>query len=223
MIDIQEWVEDNLTRARSSGGGEWTAECPACSRWGKFYVNTESGAWVCLSGKCGVRGKSFWTLVGLVYGVSAQQARAMLFRDGVSFRRREHLPATLLDRFKSMRGEVDDDGLMEAMRFPIPEESVLVHDESRRKPWRMPKYLKKRGIKKDTARQFGLAFTQRGVYVEVPGRKRSLYVGERVFIPIVCPNGFSWTARDLTGVQLPKYLNAPGADHSKLLRKNFAQ
>lgn len=217
MIDIEAWVDDNLTRAQHSAGPNWTAECPACGRWGKFYVNVENGKWVCLSGKCGVRGRRIWSLVSLVWGVSPSQARAMMFREGVSFRRREYQPATLIERFQAMRGEVEADGLADKMEYPLPDGAVLVYDEGRKKPWRMPKYLKRRGIKRDTARQFGLAYTPPSVYVDVPGRKRPLYVGERIFIPIVCPNGYSWTARDLTGRQLPKYLNAPGADHSKLL------
>jgi DNA primase len=216
MIDIADWMDDHLTGAKHNVGAEWTAICPFCGRQGKFYVNTESGRWICFSGKCGERGKQIWSLVAKVEGISVAQARAQAVRDGITFRRRKSTPLSLAQRLLALRGELDvsED---EQVRADLPAGFVPVYDPSRKKKWRMPVYMKKRGFKRSTMKQFGVGYTEAGEFVEVPGTDRHIYVGQRLFIPVVSPTGYSWTARDIRGDQRPKYLNAPNADHRRLI------
>jgi DNA primase len=218
MIDIADWITTNMEGARHNSGNEWTALCPYCRRAGKFYVNAESGAWVCFSGKCGERSKRIWKLVAKVEGISEAQARAQSFRDGVSFRRRKATPKSLAQRLAALRGE----GLAEVdkqVRAELPGEMIHVYSKKRPKPWRVPKYMKTRGFKRETLRQFGCGYTSSGVWTPKPNSDRNLYIGQRLIIPVISPSGYSWTARDLSPEQnqKPKYLNAPGADHRRLL------
>lgn len=218
MIDIADWMSSHLDGARHNVGNEWTASCPYCRRTGKFYINTESGSWVCFSGKCGEKSKRIWKLVAKVEGISEAQARAQSFREGVNFRRRESTPKSLAQRLAALRGEglVDVD---KRVRAEFPGDMVQVYSKKRAKSWRVPKYMKTRGFKRETLRQFGCGYTKSGVWVPKPGGKRHLYVGQRLIIPVVSPSGYSWIARDLSPGQdqKPKYLNAPGADHRRLL------
>lgn len=216
MLDVAEWMDDHLTHARHNLGDEWTALCPFCGRKGKFYVNIETGRWVCFSGKCGERGRQIWTLIAKVEGISVAQARAQALREGVTFRRRKATPLSLAQRLASLRGEHDTPA-DELVQADLPEEFIPVYDDTRKKPWRIPRYMKERGFKKSTLRQFGCGYTEQGVWYEVPGTDRVIHIGQRLFIPVVSPTGYSWTARDMRGDQRPKYLNAPGADHRKLL------
>lgn len=217
MIDIADWMGDHLTDAHHNLGDEWTAICPFCGRKGKFYVNIETGRWICFSGKCGERGKQIWTLVAKVEGITVAQARAQSLRDGVTFRRRKSTPLSLAQRLAALRGE-HDTAVDDQVRADLPDSFVPVFDPDRKgKRWRVPKYIKARGFKKSTLRQFGCGYTPANQWYEVPGTERVIYIGQRLFIPVVSPTGYSWTARDMRGDQRPKYLNAPGADHRRLI------
>jgi DNA primase len=215
-MDIAEWMDAHLTGARPNLGDEWTAACPFCGRTGKFYVNIQSGSWICFSGKCDESGKKIWTLVAKVEGITVSQARAQAFREGVSFRRRQATPLSLAERLMALRGESEDVS-DEQITAELPSGFVPVYSEKRKKRWAMPRYMKERGFKRKTLRQFGVGYTPSGEWVDVPGTERSLYVGQRLIIPVISPSGYSWTARDLRGDQKPKYLNAPGADHRRMI------
>jgi hypothetical protein len=223
MIDIEQWVFDNLDHPRKSSGSEVTAVCPSCGAApGRFYVNVgggpKSGAYICF--KCELRGKRIWTLIAHVEGITPAQARAEAMRDNIRFTRRRKAPlASLAEQVAALRDReaVDtDDGRVAA---ELPRGFIPVHKPGRRSTWMRPVYLKQRGVRKATCRAFGLGYVQPGEWYpdeEAPGRQ---YIGERLVIPIVSPTGYSWSARDLTPdqSQQPKYLNPRGADHRRLL------
>lgn len=206
-FDVAEWVDANLTRARPSAGDEWTAECPFCEVFGGFYVNCAEdgkGPWVCF--KCGERSRTIVRLVAHVEDLNPAEARAMVMRDAMEFRRKES-PVTLLERIRGLRESddlsdldllSDDDG----SDTELPREFIPVWDGKR---WRVPTYMTKRKFKRATLRAWGVGFCQSG------------YFHHRVIIPLDCPNGRSFTARALEADVEPRYLNPPGADHAKLL------
>lgn len=203
MIDIGAWVEDNLDNARKSSGQEWTATCPSCGKWSKFYVNVETGHWICFSEE-EFRGKAIWSLIAYVEGITVAQARAEALRGNIKFaRRRKDGTEALAGRIAELRGREAPEPL--EVRYNLPIEFVPVYDSKRAKQWMYPKYLKTRGIKRATARSFGLGFCRGGRY------------DGRIVIPIVCPNGYSFTARGTRPDHIPKYLNPKEADHSRLL------
>lgn len=217
MIDIEDWVKDNLERPRKSSGHEWTAMCPSCgAEPGRFYVNVESGSWICFKEE-EFRGKKIWGLIAKVEGITASQARAEALRANVKFARRRKGPlASLKSQVTSLRTEVswtEDESPRVAAE--MPRETVAIFDPGRAKQWKYPRYLKQRGIKKNTCKQFSLGYVPPGVWWDGGGRPQN--IGSRVIVPIVSPTGYSWSARDMTGEQEPKYLNPLGADHRKLL------
>lgn len=219
LIDIAQWAEDNLDRVRRSGGQELTATCPSCDAApGRFYLNTETGAFICFK-EDEFRSKRVWALIAHVEGITIAQARAEAMRDNVKFaRRRKGTLATLAERVAALRGrDVEDGNAYGRVAAPLPRGFVPIHSGKRRRVWMRPRYLKERGVKKDTCREFGLGYVQAGEWYEPESGERSQYIGERIIIPILSPTGYSWSARDITGEQQPKYLNPRGADHRRLL------
>lgn len=213
-FDYQEWVEDKLDRARSSAGSEWTATCPCCGEFGGFYVNCDPeghGPWVCF--KCGRASKHFAWLVVEVEGCSYIDAVKLMFKHAVAFRRRD-TAESLLDRIKGLRrakesdeAAWDEDGAAGLVDFPLPKEFKSVFHKGK---WRVPTYLTKRGFARETLREWGVGYVERCTY----GKLR---MDGRVIIPVECPNGRSFTARDVTDKSMPKYMNPTGADHALLL------
>ena len=205
MLDLVDWVDSNIERARPSAGDEWTGECPFCGRYGGFYVNCSDegkGPFVCF--KCDERSTSAVRLIAHVEDITPHEARALLLKSKVEFRRRE-TATSLLDRIKAIRGgdSVDDiDLLDDKVEGELPPEFIPVWDGKR---WRVPTYMTKRGYKRSVLKAWGVGFCNGGRYAR------------RVIIPLICPNGQSFTARDITGEQLPKYLNPKGIDHRRLL------
>lgn len=204
-FDVESYLEEKLERLRPSGSGELTAACPneECGKWGKFYVNKDSGRFLCNS--CGIRGRSIVGLVAIIEDIDWSSAAAYVFKNSVPLRRRETL-ITLADKIKLLRphANVEDEPEEAAVDFELPDEFRPCYDAKKR-TWALPGYLKERRIKSKTARAWGMGFCRVGRYAG------------RLIIPIVCPSGHSWTARDMTGEQEPKYLNPPEADHRRLL------
>lgn len=202
-FDIEGYAESRLNRFRRCGGrsgNEATALCPRCDKVSKFYLNLETGSFVCFS--CDFRGRSIVWLVAEVEGFTTAEARAFIFRQTVAIRRRDSR-AVLRDRIAALRPHTIKDDSPEPEDFDLPKSFRPVWKDGR---WDFPIWLKeKRGIKSKTARAWGLGYCRFGKYAG------------RLIIPIECPNGRSFTARDMTDEQEPKYLNPWGADHRRLL------
>lgn len=198
-FDVRAYVESSLTRVKDSAGDELTAECPSCDKWGSFYVNSISGKYVCFS--CDWRGRNIVGLVAHVEGLTYTEAAKYVFTKSVKLRRRGDI-LTLRERIALLRGkEVDEDN---SVAYELPLGFRPVYDSKTGK-WSLPAYLRERRIKSNTAKRWRLGWCKHGRYAH------------RLVIPIVCPGGYSFTARDMDGDQEPKYLNPPGADHRRLL------
>lgn len=213
-FDISDYLEGALKRPKDSANGELTAECPSCGKWGKFYVNRESGRYVCFS--CEFRGKSIIGLVAQLEGLDWSEARGFVFKRAVKFRRRESM-LSLSDRIRLIRpgAEIDEDVAAGPVDFAMPKGVTPVWTE--KGGWRLPPYLKDRGIKSKTAKAWGMGYVMGRLWLEFAGRDKPFCLASRLMIPIECPAGRSWTGRDMDSGGIPKYLNPPGADHRRLL------
>ena len=202
-FDILDYAEANLDGTRpvaSRSGSEVTACCPECGGFGSFYVNTDSGAYVCF--KCELRGRSIVGLVAHVEGISWSDARAFIFKRSVKLRRKSGL-FSLMDRVRAIRPHAHEDGeASPPSEVDLPPEFRPCYRDG---SWSLPVYLKDRRIKSSTARAWGLGWCRTGRYAS------------RLVIPIDCPGGRSFTARDMTDALWPKYLNPTEAHHSDLL------
>jgi DNA primase len=209
-FDYVDWLEDNLADARRSAGTEWTATCPSCGKYGGFYVNTDpdkGGRYVCF--KCDFRGYSFVGLLSQVEGISHHEAQAKLLRSAVDFKRREKTVGDLLEAVKASRRRADEEvdweaewAAVESVDYPLPSNMIPVWDG---KEWRVPEYLTERGFKRSILAKWGVGYCERGEW------------GDRIIIPIDCPNGKSFTGRTMDKRVMPKYKNPTGADHGRLL------
>jgi DNA primase len=212
-FQIFDYLEERLDRFRRSSGNEITGQCPRCGRYGGFYANVVSGKFTCF--KCDWKGRSIIGLVAELESCDWAQAQIYVFRHAVEFRRREDM-TSLAERIAALRPHAVKEEPEPPVNFELPRDGFRSCYDARRKSWKLPRYLKERCIKSATARQWGLGFC-RQLYLEFPNREKPFFIRDRLFIPIVCPAGRSWTARDMTGTQEPKYLNPPGADHRRLL------
>jgi DNA primase len=201
-FDIGDYVSENFNKVKKTSTGQLTTTCPFCDKFGAFYIDEDSGNFICF--KCDNKGRGFAGVIAQVEGISFGQAKAMMVRQAVHFQRRE-TTVTLLEKIQSLKNQEDveidfeDDSQVD---FDLPDEFVPVESDGK---WRFPVYLKERGIKKKTAKAWGLGFCNSGDY------------GGRVVFPVVCPNGRSFVARSCeVGIE-PKIRNPPGADHSRLL------
>jgi DNA primase len=203
-FDVEAYIEDNLDNVKRSSGHEMSATCPFCDKSDHFYVNADTGHYICF--KCDAAGRGFKGIARLmaeVDGITISQAQRVIFRQSVQFGRRKEQPRGLLDRVMALRG---DAGIPEsgAVNVPLPDEFIPVWHPKR--GWSVPLYLKERGISRKIARHWGMGYCQNGKYAH------------RIVFPIRCPNGESFTTRDATGGKLqPKYLNPVGAGHGRLL------
>lgn len=215
-FDCLQYFEDNVEKAKSSAGGNWTGVCPSCQKFGGFYCQLDAdhpkyGQFVCY--KCEFRSASFAYLIQTIEGCDAATARKMFRRhDEIVFTRRVGTVATLRERLASMRAPDEAltadiwDELREASTgTELPSEFIPVYSEKRKRKWSVPNYMTERGFMRETLRAWNVGYCERGKYAG------------RVIIPLECPNGNSFTARDLTGEGIPKYLNPTGVDHSLLL------
>lgn len=180
------------------------AICPFCGKSDTFSIDVRSGSFKCFHGDCERAGHGlggFAVLMAHVEGITEEQARATIFRQTAQLRRQDN-PLTLLERVAAMRNhevEADPDA---APDVGPPEEFVPVFHDGK---WSVPTYLTRRGIKRETARAWGMGYATHGRYVD------------RIIMPMTCPNGRSLTARTVHKDVQPRYLNPPGVDHGKLL------
>lgn len=205
-FDVEDYVTSNLQRAKpvqSGNGNEMTATCPSCERYGGFYCNVDTGAYLC--NKCGFRSNGVVGLVAHVEGCSWSEARAFIFKKSVKLRRKQDI-FSLVDRIRALRPDAIEEDEQEDVSVDPPEFYVPIFDRKRSPKWSVPKYIKERKISRKTCAAWGLGYCRKGKY------------GDRLIIPIDCPAGVSWTARAMSkDVWGPKYLNPPGADHRRLL------
>lgn len=197
LFDIAGYANDNLTNVRASTGTEIVAMCPACDKDGRFYLNLETGAFICF--KCEFRGKTIVGLIAQIEGIPYERAAAQMLRKALKPRRKE-TPQSLLEKIRALRGLATPEPI-EAVDYDLPPEFKPVYRDGK---WMMPAYLKERHIKRETAKAWGMGFCNNGRY------------GGRIIVPVDCPNGKSFTARTTDKGVEPRYLNPKGADHGRL-------
>ena len=196
-FDIEGWCKDNIDRARLNSSGQIVGTCPWCGKSDRFYVDAEKGHYICF--KCEQAGRFMIGLISQVEGITRGEAQRLIMRSEVEFRRKE-TPQTLIEKILALRGE--GPGAEPPVDYSLPDEFIPVYKDGL---WSFPLYLKDRRVKKVTAREWNIGWARRGRYAG------------RIIIPVECPNGHSYTARDTTGEQQPRYLNPKGADHGRLL------
>jgi hypothetical protein len=213
-FDIEQWGLDNIDGAKVNGSKQIVGVCPWCGKVDKFYIDIETGKYICFS--CEETGRRIVGVIAQVEGVTAGEAMKFMLRNQIEFRRKMDVDA-LSDKIIGMRGEDEDNddyeeeiGVSfsesrnhhERVDEPLPKEFIPVWRNGK---WAFPVYLKERRIKKNTAKEWNMGWARSGRY------------SHRVIIPIECPNGRSFTARDITGEEEQKYLNPYDVDHGKLL------
>lgn len=198
-FDVESYLLESLDGVRPSAGSELKAKCPECGKT-EFYANRISGAFYCF--KCRFGGRTIVALVAKLEGFEYWEAAQFCFKKSVKLRRAIPLPA-LSARIKAMRtGEVAVSGELEKVSAELPEGFRPCFEAGR---WALPGYLKQRGLRSRTAREWGLGYCSAGRYAQ------------RLVIPIICPVGKSFTARDMTGNSAIRYLNPSEVDHRRLL------
>jgi DNA primase len=186
-FDVEKYVRSNLERVKKGSTGQLSATCPFCEKYGSFYIDVDSGNYICF--KCEQRGRYLVGVVSCVENVSYNEAKRFILRNVFETRRKETVPS-LIDKIRGLREKEEHEE--EEKIIPLPKEFIPVYAK---KKWRFPKYLKSRGIRRETARSWGFGYCNRGRY------------RNRIIIPIRCPAGESFTSRDVTGLLKPKYLN----------------
>lgn len=197
-FDIEQYCKTNLQRVSVTSSDQITAICPWCEKYGAFYIDKKSGQYICF--KCDQRGRRLAGVIAQVEDLTFKEAEVFILRKSVQFRRKK-TPESLLSKIKALRG-IKHKEKNRKINFSLPKEFIPVY---KKKKWRMPLYLKERGISKDTAKFFELGFCEKGRY------------SNRIILPIVCPNGKSFEARAINNFITPKTLGPVGADKSKLL------
>ncbi len=199
-FDIIEWCEDNISNVRMTSTKQLVGDCPWCGKSGHFYVDSEEGHYICFacSDENPSSGRYLVGAIAQVEGISITEARKFIMRNRIEFRRKETL-TSLTNKISKIANEKI---IHRNVYCELPTEFISVYKDGK---WSYPIYLKERNIKRNTAKVWGLGWARKGRY------------GGRIIIPISCPNGKSFTSRDVTGKQIPKYLNPEGAEHSRLL------
>lgn len=226
-FDLRSYLEEKLDRFRPSAGSEVTGVCPFCGRYGGFYVNTDTGAYLC--NKCGdFRGRRPAGLVAAIEDISEVEATGFIFRSSVEVRRRETM-FTLRERLQSIRPHASpqERTLVTVVDDSLPGEFRPCYAvRGAKEVWQLPSYLKARRIKSGTAKAWDMGYVSSNCRhtreCEASEGDKCIagcswrYSG-RLVIPVECPNGKSFTARDMMGSQIPKYLNPTGTDFRRLL------
>ncbi len=146
-------------------------------------------------------------MIALVEDIEYSEAVKTIMKAGVTFRRRESTE-TLRTRIASLRTREEEELSWDkawgdgTTQEELPEEFIPCWNGKR---WDIPDYLTDRKFYRETLRDWGVGYCTRGRYAG------------RALIPFSCPNGKSFTARDMTGEQEPRYLNPTGIDHGRLL------
>ena len=189
-FDLESWLERNM-ELRSKHWTkkkhyEFVLDCPFCGKRGKLNVNASTGYWICQAKQ---RGGSLVQLIRDVMGISSREAwRVMTTAHRGRVRKR---------RLTKPEEEERD--------VALPEEFIPIWDEEMSK-WRVPRYMRDRGISKAIAKKYGLGFCARGRYAD------------RLIFPIVMGGelqGFQGRIM-VDPAPEPKYLNPP-LDKGKML------
>lgn len=213
-IDIENWVNENLQNVEKCGDS-YQATCPLCGRDGHFYIHSEEGYWKCFKAKCDECGNNLIKLIAKINGITVVEARKIAFAKNVKLSKHSFDPIISNERLEALKKHHEK----EIIKNNPPPGMIPVWDNEQ-KMWRMPNYLLERGITRRLARKLNIGICKENLCSVAPKgcifpknnpncveKKRCRY-GNRIVLPFVCPNGYSFTTRT-TRDAIPKYLNPP--------------
>lgn len=198
---VEGWLDDTIgiadTAKSEDGHPELVTECPHCGRTRKLWVNKRTGKWICYSCR---EGGALPSLIAVVEGMSHRDAiRFVAAAVKKSLRRSVKQSAEAVTRWKPEPDQEPPTAL------ELPPHFVPIFDREAW-CWRLPKYLKRRGIKPLIAMQYGLGFCTAGRYggrLILPAHQ----FGDLVF----------YQGRAMAAPIKPKYLSPPVAGASGTL------
>lgn len=193
MDDLAAYLDS--VGARPSAGSEMVLRCPFCSRSGHLYVNVEAGEtwdgkkkpagrWICFG--CGEKSQDFARLMAELDSIPFREARATIAK-------------WRLDGLKFIRPQ--DQVIMPEGQWLPPEY------ESCDEVW--PKYLTRRNISRDIAKQFKLGVCRHHDKCDKckPSGGCPRNMANRIILPIECPGGRSFQGRAILPDMEPRYLS----------------
>lgn len=216
-LDVEEWSSGHGGRKmRGFSGPQMEMDCPFCGKPRHLYMALEKrikgarttypGDFICM--KCDERGR-FIKLFAEIEGLDRREARMQLI-EGI----REPLPPPEKARFMTPKamglpapapvlvpareetGAPRTGSVDERPTTPLPEEFIPCWDGEK---WRIPKYLKERGLEKATLAAFNIGYCDHGEYAD------------RIILPISCPEGVSFTSRAIDSEAFLRYKAGAGA------------
>ena len=154
-FDVAEYIDERSNvglKSDGSSGTELVIDCPICEASRKLYVNERSGLWICY--RCGEKGNAT-KLVSLIEGISFREARRFVLRGSMD------RPSKSVDEIRNL--DRSPSGSSARSGVQLPAEFIPIFDRSSN-TWRVPTYLKERGISTTVAATFGLGFCKAGRY-----------------------------------------------------------
>ena len=194
---FRDYFEDRLDVMVVSGDELRLRECLFCGRPRTMKVNIAKLKFICFHGDCQATG-SVVRLVMVVEGCTKGEAIRIVTDLARGIVKARHTVEELEDVADRLEDPTPEDDEKIGLEFPLPDEFVPCWDGQR---WRIPKYLKRRRIKKRTLKKWGIGYADRGTY------------GGRIIVPIRCAGMSSFVARAASDHLRPKYLT-PGRSAS---------
>ncbi len=195
-FEMVEYLTDNLDISRQTGDEVVLKECLFCGRPQKMYVNIAKLRFHCFAASCNASGR----LIALVMAIEdcdaieASRVIKGMAKGTLPSKPLNHLEREFGKLIAGEGGPTESGARVEALKVPLPPDYEPCYDGSE---WKVPVYLKERGVQNEDLQKWQVGFARRGRYAG------------RVIVPIRCDGMTSFVARDSTGEALQKYLN-PG-------------
>ena len=201
MFDLQAWCESNLDNGRARADGEFKSNCPFCGDETRFSINTRTAKFRCFRSSCDRYGHAAQVLSHVESITLSDAFSRFEGRDAGEDGSGASTPAFRLPSKQASAPE-------KLWNIPLPEHAKPV------KSLALPKYLSEtRKLTLETIELYELHYVHtRNI--------QSDYAGY-VVIPVRCPNGYAFLARDATNrndtTKRLRYKNAPGKWASDLI------
>ncbi len=186
-FDVERYLQRNALGFRRSGAKELVGKCWACGKPDHLYINRFTGNWHCFAGSCEASG-TLASAIMRIQSVTLAEARRIVANEQLPY-----IPG-LKDELRE-RLEAVGEPEVERVAVDLPPEFKPCWDG---KCWRVPVYLRERGVTKEQLARFGVGFCRGGRYAG------------RVVFPVRSPWGYSFTTRLATPGML-RYLSGPEA------------
>ena len=172
LLDVERYLQRNGLGFRLSGEQELVGKCWVCGKPNHLYISKRTGQWHCFAGKCEASGGIISAIMH-IESVSFAEASRIVASEVMPYV--PSLKDELRDRLEHM-----DEEETERVAVDLPEEFEPCWGG---KTWRVPRYLRDRGVPKWQLKRFGIGFCRKGQYID------------RVVIPVRSLLGYSFTTR----------------------------